>query len=352
MAFGRKLRWAPWRARTWLLGIARNRALDAIRRLDVRERHGSDRCSETGPASILVEDEAVRRDTTLRLRSAVAELPADQQRALLLAYFAGLTHVEAAAALGVATGTVKSRLRLAVTRLRNDRALLDALPGPSGARSRWRYALSAFSSSSGTAGLAEPLEGIGLGKVFTCASARSQVPPALPRMSVDPEPADRVRDQLAGEAGLAEKAMFGGLAFLLDGNMAVGITNTHERAGHPDHSLNVPLGAKAEVIENVGEDDLPWLIGLEFTGDEARFPGDWDADFPHRLGAVIYNADGVQIGSAMHELRDTGDGTELNMTISLPDAAPDALLDGHLRHFAVEWRNWARLAREGAGEGI
>lgn len=24
----------------------------------------------------------------------------------------------------------------------------------------------------------------------------------------------------------------------------------------------------------------------------------------------------------------------------------------HLRHFAVEWRNWARLAREGAGEGI
>lgn len=124
------------------------------------------------------------------------------------------------------------------------------------------------------------------------------------------------------------------------------------RAGHPDHFMNVPLGAKAEVIENVGEDDLPWLIGLEFTGDEARFPGAWDADFPHRLGAVIYNADGVQIGSAMHELRDTGDGTELNMTISLPDAAPDALLDGHLRHFAVEWRNWARLAREGAGEGI
>jgi hypothetical protein len=31
-----------------------------------------------------------------------------------------------------------------------------------------------------------------------------------------------------GQAGLAEKATFGGLAFLLDGNMAVGITNTGE----------------------------------------------------------------------------------------------------------------------------
>jgi hypothetical protein len=47
-------------------------------------------------------------------------------------------------------------------------------------------------------------------------------------MTVDSELADRVRDQLAGEAGLAEKAMFGGLAFLVDGNMAVGITNTSE----------------------------------------------------------------------------------------------------------------------------
>lgn len=117
------------RPRTWLLGIARNRALDAIRRLEVRERFGHDRWPEAAPSSIPVEDETIRRDGSLRLRSAVAELPPDQQRALLLAYFAGLTHVEAAAALGVATGTLKSRLRLAVTRLRTDHALLDALAG-------------------------------------------------------------------------------------------------------------------------------------------------------------------------------------------------------------------------------
>ena len=42
-------------------------------------------------------------------------------------------------------------------------------------------------------------------------------------MAYDEELADRVRDRLAGESGLEEKAMFGGLAFLLDGNMSVGI---------------------------------------------------------------------------------------------------------------------------------
>ena len=84
----------------------------------------------SAPASVPVEDEALRRDGSLRLRSAVAQLPPDQQRALLLAYFAGLTHVEAASVLDVAIGTVKSRLRLGVTRLRTDSTLLDALTGP------------------------------------------------------------------------------------------------------------------------------------------------------------------------------------------------------------------------------
>jgi TfoX/Sxy family transcriptional regulator of competence genes len=42
-------------------------------------------------------------------------------------------------------------------------------------------------------------------------------------MAYDSALADRVRDRLAGEPGMTEKAMFGGLAFLLDGNMAVGV---------------------------------------------------------------------------------------------------------------------------------
>jgi hypothetical protein len=42
-------------------------------------------------------------------------------------------------------------------------------------------------------------------------------------MAYDEMLAGRVRDRLAGESGVEEKAMFGGLAFLLDGNMSVGV---------------------------------------------------------------------------------------------------------------------------------
>ena len=49
-------------------------------------------------------------------------------------------------------------------------------------------------------------------------SARHRI---LPGMAYDQELAERLREQLAGVAGVREQAMFGGLAFLLNGNMAV-----------------------------------------------------------------------------------------------------------------------------------
>src|SRR2546430_12025593 len=47
-------------------------------------------------------------------------------------------------------------------------------------------------------------------------------------MAYDEELAHRVREQLAGERGITEKAMFGGLAFLLQGNMSVGLSSGGE----------------------------------------------------------------------------------------------------------------------------
>ncbi len=120
------------------------------------------------------------------------------------------------------------------------------------------------------------------------------------------------------------------------------------RAAHPEHFMNRPLGAHADVIENVGQDELPWHIKLDFTSPEASFPTAWDPAYPvsERLGAVIKDAQGRRIGSAIHEMRDAEDGLHLKLTIHLPTAAPDALVTGHLRHFSVEFRNWTRMAME------
>lgn len=120
------------------------------------------------------------------------------------------------------------------------------------------------------------------------------------------------------------------------------------RAAHPDHFMNVPLGQRAEVIENVGEDDIPWFIHLEFTQDAAKFSTSWDDSYPERLGAIIRNVDGVLIGSAMHEMKDAADGTHIRLTITLPQAAPEGLVRGHLEHFAVEFSTWTRHARSQA----
>jgi hypothetical protein len=57
------------------------------------------------------------------------------------------------------------------------------------------------------------------------------------QMAYDQDLAHRIRDQLADEHGVTEKAMFGGLAFMLRGNMAVGISSGAE--------LMVRLGADA-----------------------------------------------------------------------------------------------------------
>lgn len=125
------------------------------------------------------------------------------------------------------------------------------------------------------------------------------------------------------------------------------------RAGHPDHFMNHPLpDGRAEVIENVGEDNLPWHIFLTFTGSDTPLPTAWDQDYPaqHGFGAFIFDSKGTRIGSAMHELRDTDSGEmQAKLTVSLPEAAPAELVVGHLRHFSIEFRNWTEMARHGVG---
>lgn len=97
----------------WLLTIARNRAIDELR----RRRVAVDVVEMSDQASLQpgLEDVALRR---LHVRRALGELPAAQREVLELAYYGGMTQQEIAAHLRTPLGTIKTRMRLGLQRLR------------------------------------------------------------------------------------------------------------------------------------------------------------------------------------------------------------------------------------------
>jgi RNA polymerase sigma-70 factor (ECF subfamily) len=107
---------------TWLTSIARYHAIDILRRQGSRPEHNSVAWTEvTSDALLSADGPEEATELTLqrqRVHAAIAELPADQQQALALAYFSGLTHREIADKLGEPLGTVKTRIRLAMQKLR------------------------------------------------------------------------------------------------------------------------------------------------------------------------------------------------------------------------------------------
>jgi RNA polymerase sigma-70 factor (ECF subfamily) len=108
----------------WLLTIARNLAIDTVRLrrvviVDPEEiLSRPDPTGERGPADL-----ALLSSETERLHRAVANLPADQRRALVLAAFHGQTAREIAESESIPLGTAKTRIRTAMLRLRA--ALVD-----------------------------------------------------------------------------------------------------------------------------------------------------------------------------------------------------------------------------------
>lgn len=120
-------------ARTWLTSIVRNRAIDVV-----RARRESDADDEAvllalrDGAPSVIEQVTATLDRDI-VRAAIAELPIEQQRAIAMAYFEGLTHSEIAGATGLPLGTVKSRIRLGLARLR-DALLAAGLNEPAPAR--------------------------------------------------------------------------------------------------------------------------------------------------------------------------------------------------------------------------
>lgn len=103
---------------TWLMTITRNVAIDAVR---VRRPDATDPAVLLGllPAANSPDPEAaaVDTDTLDRIRPALAALPAEQRRAVLLATVAGRTTTEIGEIEGVPIGTAKTRLRTGLLKL-------------------------------------------------------------------------------------------------------------------------------------------------------------------------------------------------------------------------------------------
>ena len=110
---------------TWLTSVARHRAIDILRRRHIRpEGHRVDwEEGEEGEDPQFIDPINVETQVELALQSksirqAISHLPQDQQHALALAYFQGLSHQEIAEMTGEPLGTIKTRIRLAMQKLR------------------------------------------------------------------------------------------------------------------------------------------------------------------------------------------------------------------------------------------
>jgi RNA polymerase sigma-70 factor (ECF subfamily) len=106
---------------SWLLGITRHRAIDATRSKRERARAREQPLDPDWPVAdeVGLESEVVKgmlRDT---VRMALGELPQAQRRAIELVYYGGMTRAEIAEALGEPLGTIKTRLRLGLLKLRD-----------------------------------------------------------------------------------------------------------------------------------------------------------------------------------------------------------------------------------------
>jgi RNA polymerase sigma-70 factor (ECF subfamily) len=109
---------ARGRAFTWLVTIARSRALDRLRSAGSRARLAEAAAQTPRDEAGDAELDAVKSEQGSIVRKALAELPEEQRRTLFLAYFEGLTQTEIAARLGDPLGTVKTRMRSGLIKLR------------------------------------------------------------------------------------------------------------------------------------------------------------------------------------------------------------------------------------------
>ena len=103
---------------TWILNIARSRSIDKLRTVGYRNRNieiDEEKANSNDDLSRIIED---REESKNVIQQALDSLPDKQRIAIEMVYFEGLTHLEAAERLDEPVGTIKTRIRLGVLKLK------------------------------------------------------------------------------------------------------------------------------------------------------------------------------------------------------------------------------------------
>ena len=113
--------------RAWVMTIAHRRAVDRVR----SAQSSADRDERAGLRELRSEPPGVDEQVELRIESrrvsrALETLPEPQREALTLAYFGGYSQSEISAMTGTALGTIKTRMRDGLSRLRQEMGVTDA----------------------------------------------------------------------------------------------------------------------------------------------------------------------------------------------------------------------------------
>jgi len=101
---------------TWMLNIARNAAIDKVRSKGYRDNQRTHPIAEGENAGMSMSSNPVIND--VGLKKVLTTLNEEYRRLIDLSYFQGFTHEEIAKMLGIPLGTVKTRIRTAISQLR------------------------------------------------------------------------------------------------------------------------------------------------------------------------------------------------------------------------------------------
>ncbi|MFC8453151.1 hypothetical protein [Kitasatospora sp. NPDC057223] len=125
-------------------------------------------------------------------------------------------------------------------------------------------------------------------------------------------------------------------------------------AAHPEHyTITNQEDGTVHVVENVGAHVASFYLGgwgeeaMTWAADaEEVLP---EAEFPHKQATNLFLADGTIIGRVLIQFGDTEEGFTSSLSVYLPTTCPEDVLEGHLQHFAIEFRNWITAAAAARG---